>query len=118
VIFYLKRHRRRKVAIAVAKRPEPFLQSSPNPQSRITLKPLATGAVSTRSGSMPHAGESSTRNMAELGALRLGNLKLQQRLEVLLGRSAEREESSLPRVHTDSGWRMGMDEVPPNYTET
>jgi hypothetical protein len=54
--------------------------------------------------------------MAELGALRLGNLKLQQRLEVLLGRSVERGGNSPLRVHTDSGWRMGTDDITPNYT--
>ncbi|KAF5351435.1 hypothetical protein D9758_013494 [Tetrapyrgos nigripes] len=71
-----------------------------------------------------------------LNRLRWGNLKLQQRVAILLGRSQSSLQPSTPenrrtrerRIHTDSGWRMGQDdltsdhsdeteEVPPNYTE-
>ncbi|KAF5313308.1 hypothetical protein D9758_018742 [Tetrapyrgos nigripes] len=78
----------------------------------------------------------------EVDRLRLGNLKLQQQVEVLRhgnpndtvqdqegssqerrGQVGEADMARVPRVHEDSGWRMGgqneedIDDVPPNYTE-
>jgi hypothetical protein len=122
VIFYfkLKRHKFRHLKVpAMEPRPESFLQTSSNFTSQTTLEspPTVRGSTQdTESHSLPYAERSSTRNMAEL---RLGNLKLQQRVEVLLGRSAEQESSSISRIHVDSGWRMGtrMNDIPPNYTE-
>ncbi|THU79824.1 hypothetical protein K435DRAFT_785694 [Dendrothele bispora CBS 962.96] len=65
--------------------------------------------------------------------LRWGNLKLQQQLATRSGHSLLQQDDSeheehrqRARVHTDSGWRMGQQditsnemelEVPPNYTE-
>ncbi|KAF5332908.1 hypothetical protein D9758_017000 [Tetrapyrgos nigripes] len=68
--------------------------------------------------------------------LRWGNLKLQQRIAVLVGRNQSEPPPGLPNmssgatepvIHSDSGWRMReqalnnldeMREVPPNYTES
>ncbi|KAK7438208.1 hypothetical protein VKT23_018138 [Stygiomarasmius scandens] len=117
---------------------DPFVQGSApdydpyNPDS--TSHPKARELASA--GQQPNGGPSTTGQNGEFNTMRLGILKLQQRLavrpEVRPTQTSEsqamdeRLQEARGMIHTDSGWRMRDQralsnpadiEIPPGYTE-
>ncbi|KAF5349800.1 hypothetical protein D9758_010168 [Tetrapyrgos nigripes] len=147
-----KRRQRRRYRENDALAPDPFIHS-PGPQT--DFDPYSP-SNSNRNGFIPSSMQKSSSGQSPqspstehpandqpeaMNQLRLGNLKLQQRVAILLGRdppsgasqaplppqeNAQMTEQrpSQPVIHTDSGWRQrelvneeDVQDVPPTYTE-
>ncbi|KAK7450601.1 hypothetical protein VKT23_012911 [Stygiomarasmius scandens] len=131
-LLWARNHRRKKNMIRELE-PTPFTEADgPSEYNKSgTIPHKNSKGISTRtSPSVANQNDSEAINV-----LQTGHLKLQQSLAVLLARPLPQcqnptqdvveQESwagpSMPRVHTDSGWRMretrvGYDEVPPDYS--
>ncbi|KAF5335594.1 hypothetical protein D9758_017256 [Tetrapyrgos nigripes] len=148
----LKRRQKRRYREKDETIPNPFIEA-PDHRPQPDFDPYSN--VTSDSMISPNPYKGSTANPPEpspvspghhddeiVNQLRLGNLKLQQRVAILLGRNnrtsdsphnpslgqQEQETSERrqhqPVVHTDSGWRMEressaeeMQDIPPTYTE-
>jgi hypothetical protein len=139
VMLWTRKRRAYRAFEKEAIEPTPFVEI-PGPD----FDPYDTAAIrhSDTIPSNPHKHSTNTRARSSLTPanqndetiirLRFENLKLQQRLAILDGRdelspqAPVREEDPAPverrlrepRIHTDSGWRMGAQHASlPNYTE-
>ncbi|KAK7455729.1 hypothetical protein VKT23_010762 [Stygiomarasmius scandens] len=139
VVLLLWMRKRKSREEVESEKPEPFMDQEFDPYSPDpTSMPLSHCQTASKYEPQLFSSNNYTsRNRDdEINMMRLGNLKLQQRLAVLQGPPAGRvagssnisETRTGPMVHADSGWRMvdgaapsnpdQTDEVPPGYTAT
>ncbi|THU90496.1 hypothetical protein K435DRAFT_864238 [Dendrothele bispora CBS 962.96] len=129
VYFWTKRRRNQNSLAGI----DPFVQASTtsdfDPYNEDSINHSEARKLDFAGQQQNHESSNSTTTSqnGELNMLRLGILKLQQRLAIQpRSRQTEQSQAMVPvqetRFHTDSGWRMRDPtptgtEIPPSYTE-